>query len=71
MIDDLICPTCKKPRLNKMGFLWSGHNKRQRYVCRECHSTTIKPEIKKEAEATPVKVITPAVEVRNNETPIT
>lgn len=44
MIDDLICPNCKAQRLNKVGFLWSGQNKRQRYVCRDCHKTTIRPE---------------------------
>lgn len=45
MIDDLMCPNCKEKRLNKVGFLWSGQNKRQRYVCRNCHKTTINPEL--------------------------
>lgn len=46
MEQQLICPKCKSERLNKRGFRWSGHNKRQCYVCLACHGTTIKPEIK-------------------------
>jgi hypothetical protein len=44
MIMNLRCPNCKELRLNKTGFQWSGHNQRQRYICRNCHLITIKPE---------------------------
>jgi transposase-like protein len=45
MIENMKCPKCKSVRLVKAGIVWSGHNKRQRYVCLDCHSTTIKPEV--------------------------
>ncbi len=40
---NLICPHCGTSRLIKSGIIWSGHNKRQRYACLDCHGTTIKP----------------------------
>jgi len=47
MITDLKCPKCEPGRLNKFGFIWSGQNKRQRWVCLDCHRVTITPIIVK------------------------
>jgi DNA-directed RNA polymerase subunit RPC12/RpoP len=44
MIENLSCPNCNSKRLIKAGFAWSGQNKRQRYMCLDCHRATIIPE---------------------------
>jgi DNA-directed RNA polymerase subunit RPC12/RpoP len=68
MIKGLRCPHCKTERLNKFGISWSGRNKRQRYVCLDCHRSTIVPMVnKEEAEVTVVDVITSAVEDNSDE----
>jgi len=59
-MEQIICPKCGSNKLHKVGFSWSGHNKRQRYHCTNCHSVTIKPNIIRDAEANTGKGLTSA-----------
>jgi hypothetical protein len=43
MNEELSCPKCENGRMHKFGFIWSGKNRRQRYICRDCHRVTMKP----------------------------
>lgn len=45
MTERFICPKCKIGKLYKFGFIWSGKNHRQRYICKDCHRVTMKPII--------------------------
>jgi transposase-like protein len=53
MDNQMRCPRCNSSRMCKAGFAWCGRNKRQRFVCLDCHTYTIKP-INGETEAPPV-----------------
>ena len=66
MIENMKCPKCGSIRLIRSGVAWSGHNKRQRYACLDCHSVTINPALIKEAEVTVADVITSAGEEVEN-----
>jgi hypothetical protein len=39
------CPHCNSVRLHKSGTVYVREGPRQRYYCRACHRTTIKPKL--------------------------
>ena len=39
------CPHCDSLRLHKSGTVYTREGARQRYYCRACHKTTIKPKL--------------------------
>ena len=39
------CPHCNSLRLHKSGIVYVKEGPRQRYYCRACHRTTIKPKL--------------------------
>lgn len=39
----LLCPECLSDNLIKVGRVWSGHQLKQEYRCKNCGRLTIKP----------------------------
>jgi transposase-like protein len=43
MVQGLMCPECQSKKLIKLGIIWSGRKRSQKYQCQDCGRQTVRP----------------------------